>query len=109
MPEEEHCHKRFDDDNKTKNFVRIPVWLLSIICTTTALVLIGGGTWAWNANADIKSNKANAEYMNAKLIDWKNDVNARLIDWKNDANMAFEKFDKKLDKMNDKLDDIRHR
>ena len=97
----ERTQHRHTDDTEPGAF-RIPAWLLSVIAASALTVATGAGVWCFNANADIQSNKAQNEYTNEKLINYKVEVNSAFIEQGKRLDRIENKIDKLLDERNNR-------
>lgn len=73
--------------------MKIPSWLVGLISTVLAALVIAAFAWAWELNAQTASNKVKLDNYNTSMIEFKGNIGAAFIE----LGKRFDKIDNKLD------------
>ena len=101
----ERTQHRHTDDMEPGAW-RIPVWLLSVIGTALTSGLIAIIIWGCNVNAGIQSAKANSEFLNTQLIEYKGVVHENFAKQTDAFDNVILEQTKRLDRIENKLDQL---
>jgi hypothetical protein len=85
---------------------RVPVWLLSIIGTAVAAGVIAIISWGCSVNAEVQSSKANADFINSQLIEYKGVVHENFARQTDSFSAIILEQTKRLDRIENKLDQL---